>query len=118
LSNNDLTILKTGGRRGLTVMRRLSVGEGPVGLVVGEFLTGHPGIAVANLMSGEVTIWLADESGRLSRHQRYAVTPAPASITSGDFNQDGRLDLAILDADGVTLRVLLSNGNGTFRLAR
>jgi hypothetical protein len=36
----------------------------------------------------------------------------------GDFNRDGRQDLTVLDADGVTLRVLLSNGDGTFRLAR
>jgi hypothetical protein len=117
-TSNDLTILKAGGRRGLTVMRRLSVGEGPVAVVAGEFVAGRAGLAAANLMSGEVTIWLADEKGVFNRLQKYAVTPAPASITMGDFNGDGRVDLAVLDADGVTLRVLLSNGDGTFRPAR
>jgi hypothetical protein len=38
------------------------------------------------------------------------------SITPGDFNNDGRVDLAVLDADGVTLRVLLDPGDGTARL--
>jgi hypothetical protein len=40
-----------------------------------------------------------------------------AGATSGDFNGDGRLDLAVADANNGTLSVLLGNGNGTFGAA-
>jgi hypothetical protein len=40
------------------------------------------------------------------------------ALTVGDFNNDGRLDLAVLDADGQTVRVLLDTGDGRFRPAR
>ncbi len=93
-------------------------GEGPVALVTGEFIAGRLGIAAANLMSGEVSIWPAVQPSEWKKPQAYSVTAGPASITSGDFNRDGRLDLAILDLDGATLRVLLNNGDGTFRLAK
>jgi len=35
------------------------------------------------------------------------------AVASGDFNGDGRLDLAVLDSGG--LSILLGNGDGTFR---
>jgi hypothetical protein len=115
-TSNTLTVLKAGGRAGFEVERRLSVGQGPVALVAARLLTGRPGVAVANLLSGEVSVRPGDASGELRELQRYSVVPAPVSITPGDFNNDGRVDLAVLDADGVTLRVLLDPGDGTARL--
>ncbi len=41
---------------------------------------------------------------------------APVDIVVGDFNGDGRLDLAVADADG--LQILLGNGDGTFQPAQ
>ncbi|MBI3950859.1 MAG: FG-GAP repeat protein [Acidobacteria bacterium] len=76
------------------------------------------GLAVANLLTGEILIRLVDPSGAWSGIQEYGVTTTPSSLTVGDVNHDGRLDLAVLDADGVTVRVLLDNGDGTFRLTR
>ena len=37
----------------------------------------------------------------------------PTSIVSGDFNNDGKLDLAVGSSEGVS--ILLGNGNGTFQ---
>jgi predicted dienelactone hydrolase len=39
------------------------------------------------------------------------------SVAVGDFNGDGRLDLALADWDGGALSVMLGNGNGTFQAA-
>jgi hypothetical protein len=46
----------------------------------------------------------------------------PAWIALGDFNRDGRIDLAVVNATGAkstnflsTVSVLLGNGNGTFQ---
>ncbi len=41
----------------------------------------------------------------------------PQSMTTGDFNQDGFLDLATVNSTSDDVSILLSNGNGTFRSA-
>ena len=43
----------------------------------------------------------------------YSAGVGPASIALGDFNGDGRADLAVVNAEGVS--VLLGNGDGTFK---
>ena len=44
-----------------------------------------------------------------------AVGFSPRSITTGDFNGDGHIDLATGNAGANTVSVLLGNGDGTFR---
>src|SRR5260370_448434 len=39
----------------------------------------------------------------------------PNSIVAGDFNGDGRLDLAVADGFSNEVSVLLGNGDGTFQ---
>ncbi len=39
----------------------------------------------------------------------------PEGLTVGDFNEDGRLDIATANSDSDDVSVLLGNGNGTFR---
>jgi len=41
----------------------------------------------------------------------------PASVVVGDFNGDGKADLAIPDSLGNTVSVLMGNGDGTFQTA-
>ena len=42
----------------------------------------------------------------------------PSSIAVGDFNGDGKLDLAVCDFGDWNIYVLLGNGDGTFQAAR
>jgi hypothetical protein len=48
----------------------------------------------------------------------YPVGLGPSAVVSGDFNADGRLDLAAANTGSNTVSVLLGNGNGTFQGAR
>src|SRR6267143_1127199 len=41
----------------------------------------------------------------------------PTSVTAGDFNGDGKLDLAVTNEGSNNVSVLLGNGDGTFRAA-
>ena len=44
-----------------------------------------------------------------------AANPNLGSIVSGDFNGDGKLDLAVEDSYGGSIALLLGNGDGTFQ---
>jgi hypothetical protein len=44
----------------------------------------------------------------------FATGVGPVSVTSADFNMDGRIDLAVANATSGTVSVLLGNGDGTF----
>jgi hypothetical protein len=52
----------------------------------------------------------------------YTVNPSPTGIATGDFNRDGKLDLAVIvcgDQNCETtgsVQVLFGNGDGTFTL--
>lgn len=47
----------------------------------------------------------------------YAVGNGPNAIASGDFNGDGKLDLAVVNTTDGTVSILLGNGEGTFQPA-
>jgi hypothetical protein len=89
-------------------------------VVTGDFnKDGHLDLAV-NAWTGEVSILLGNGDGTFQNARVYATRPTypefnwtpGASLTAGDFNRDGKLDLAVLLPTGISL--LLGNGDGTF----
>ena len=43
------------------------------------------------------------------------IGPSISSIVAGDFNNDGKLDVAFTNANSATIGVLIGNGDGTFQ---
>jgi FG-GAP-like repeat len=67
---------------------------------------------------GSVSVLLGKGDGTLQPYVEYATGVGPLSVTVGDFNGDGKLDLAVANwgfAFGNTASILLGNGDGTFR---
>jgi len=94
-------------------------GEVPSAVAVGDFNgDGNLDLAVANLVSNDVSILLGNGDGTFQPALSYSAGSGPESIATGDFNGDGRLDLAIANFVGNTLSILLGNGDGTFQPAR
>ena len=48
----------------------------------------------------------------------YAVGSSPQAVVVGDFNGDGKPDLAVLNTASGTVSILLGNGDGTFQPAK
>ena len=48
--------------------------------------------------------------------QNYNTGPSPAGVVSGDFNQDGQPDLAVIDSQSNSVQFLLGQGGGLFSL--
>jgi hypothetical protein len=90
-----------------------------VGITVGDFNgDGYPDLAVGNSYTNSVSVLLnkGHGSGTFYPAEDYPVGlySGPNSVTVGDFNGDGKLDLAVANYNG-TVSVLLGKGNGTFQ---
>ena len=77
---------------------------------------GKPDIIVANERSNDVTILLGDGKGGFTQAKGspFPAGHAPNDIAVGDFNRDGRLDLAFANHENKYLTVLLGEGQGGF----
>jgi dienelactone hydrolase len=64
---------------------------------------------------GTLSVLLGNGNGTFQAAVNYAAGGEPTSIAVGDFNGDGKLDLAVTDISAQTLNILLGNGNGTFQ---
>ncbi len=128
ISSNNVTILLGDGSGNFNPAATSpeAAGVGPRSVVVGDFDgNARADLAVANGYTNDVTILLGDGSGNFNPA---ATSPAaagniPSSLATGDFDADGRQDLAVANngpsqtngggnIGGTT--VLLGDGSGNF----
>ncbi len=89
-------------------------GTDPVGTTVGDFNgDGYLDVATANYIGEEVTVILSNGSGTYDPADIYDVGAIAYAIESGDLDNDGFIDLAVVTTGDVVL-VFINNGNGTF----
>ncbi len=99
---------------------RFATGTAPGSVEVADFnQDGKPDLAVANERSNDVTILLGDGRGGLTaaKGSPFACGQQPNDIAIGDFNRDGKLDLAFANHEAKHLTVLLGDGQGGFKPA-
>lgn len=89
----------------------------------GDFVTvadfngdGKLDLAVCDSATNTVTILLGDGTGNFAAASSSPMTVGlqPEAIVAGDFNNDGKLDLAVANFGDNTVTLLLGNGDGTF----
>lgn len=97
-----------------------TAGTEPFSVAVGDFnADGKLDLAVANrgdgaLDPGSLSILLGIGDGRFRPAVSYAVGTYPMAVVVGDFNRDGKLDLAVANRLSRNISILLGNGDGTF----
>ncbi|HET7380630.1 MAG TPA: VCBS repeat-containing protein, partial [Gaiellales bacterium] len=80
---------------------------------------GKPDLAVANLYTSTISVFLGNGDGSFAAKTDYGVGDYPRSVAIGDLNADGKPDLVVANsglwpAYGTTVSVLLGNGGGSF----
>jgi large repetitive protein len=94
-------------------------GTSPTAVAIGDFNgDGKQDLAVVNSGTNDVSILLGDGTGNFAAASIAATTfPVGAgafSLAVGDFNGDGKLDLAVGNESANTVSILLGDGSGGF----
>ena len=102
-SQNSVSIYQGDGRGGFTASRELAVGSSPRSVLLSDLnADGYKDVIVANSNSGNITVWEGRAGGTFAGRRDFSAGPSslgpkllPTSIALGDFNRDGRMDLAV-----------------------
>jgi type II secretory pathway component GspD/PulD (secretin) len=124
--NNSVIVLLGNGDGTFTNPRQAVsyvVGNQPSGIVLGTFnlsTDGNLGFVVTNFADNSYSSFTGNADGTFtevkgSPFHLPSDETGPIGITSGDFNGDGKPDLAIVNETSNNVTILEGNGDGTFR---
>ncbi|WP_407571665.1 FG-GAP repeat domain-containing protein [Deinococcus altitudinis] len=112
-SANSVSVLT-----GSTRFNSYPVGTAPAAVTLGDLNgDGKLDLVTANSGSNDVSVLLGllgPGDGTFGAQTPYRVGTAPAAVTLGDLNGDGKLDLVTANSGSNDVSVLLGQGDGTF----
>ena len=81
---------------------------------------GHEDVITPDYYPNDVTVLMGNGDGTFQAARSFPAGMHPSAVVAGDFNGDGRVDLAVADAGGIAgagegVSILLGNGDGTFQ---
>src|SRR5712692_8427737 len=132
INDNGLTVLLNQGNGAFLagpVPGLADVGEGPASLLAGDFNgDGKLDLAVATPAAdrpggGCITVLLGLGDGTFQQSFHFDLHGIPTALVAGDFNGDGKLDLAVATVEvgdrpgGGCITALLGLGDGSFQQA-
>jgi hypothetical protein len=117
-SNNTVSVLLGNGDGSFRLVGSYPTGNNPAGIAAGD-LNGDTrlDLVVANKGSGTISVLLGNGDGTFQSASSYgsSLLPAPVSVAIGDFNADGKPDLAVADfIQSGAVSILLNDGSGNF----
>lgn len=123
--DNRVSILLGDGTGKFNFYSSAATGDYPSSILVGDFNGDNKlDLAIANLNHGptgdSISILLGDGTGKFTLASSPAPGINPGNVIAGDFNADGKLDLAVADVSfdamygGIT--IMVGDGKGNFSL--
>ena len=117
--SNNVSVFVNNGGGTFAAAVNYAVGPDPSAVAVGDFnRDGKPDLAVANHTAagspGSVSVLLGDGSGAFTGATNYTVGVGPKDVVVGDFDRDGRADLAVANEYSHNVSILLGDGAGHF----
>ncbi|MGA8233492.1 MAG: FG-GAP-like repeat-containing protein, partial [Candidatus Acidiferrales bacterium] len=97
----------------------LTAGSGPITAAQGDFNgDGKVDLVVANWSGDSLSVFLGNGDGTFQTPQTISLSTVslrPIGLAVGDFNNDGKIDIAVGYESSTGVSVLLGNGDGTFQ---
>ncbi|HEV2799485.1 MAG TPA: FG-GAP-like repeat-containing protein, partial [Pyrinomonadaceae bacterium] len=95
-----------------------AAGREAYAVATGDFnADGKSDLAVANLISSDVSVLLNTGNGSFGAATNFGVTGSPLDIAVGDFNGDNKTDLVTANLGNNDVSLLLGTGTGSFGAA-
>ena len=103
----------------------IRLGEAPGAIVTADFNgDGQPDLAISepcgaepvcfSNTSGHIAILLGRHDGTFFVAPSITVANIPSALATGDFNGDGKIDIAVANSGGSSVTILLNDGLGGF----
>jgi hypothetical protein len=70
---------------------------------------GNLDLVVGDTLQNDFSVLLGRSSGHFRAAEQIALPNGPAFVTTGDFNRDGKPDIAVTQSTGATVSVLINN---------
>jgi hypothetical protein len=87
-------------------------GQFPHGVAIADMNgDGRPDLVIANLNLPSVSVLLGQADGTFAPKTDFVLPESPMVLVTGDFNGDGKIDVAVTGNSGVTISP--GNGDGT-----
>jgi len=120
---NTVSVLLGAGDGTLEYLKQYPLQPGAaIAVTAGDFNgDGNLDLAVASqycdgiCSAGPVSVLLGNGNGTFETPVDYPTGSGPVAVTTGDFNRDGKPDLALANEFGDSVSVLLGKGDGAFR---
>jgi hypothetical protein len=117
-STGNVSVFLGQATGGFSAAHNYPIGLGATAVAVGDWNhDGRSDLAVAEQgtgPTGAVEILLARADGSFGTPKAFPVGLTPVSIDRGDFNEDGKPDLAVANNVSGSISILKGNGDGTF----
>ena len=116
-SGNRVQVLFGNGTGAFPTSATFGTGSEPYSLAVADVNgDGNLDLVAGNSGASSVTVLLGNGAGSFSQPtgSPFSAGTNPASVVIGDFDGDGKPDLALPDKGSTNVAILLGNGDGTF----
>lgn len=120
-NENTVTVLTNAGNCVLILHSNIAVGTGPTGIAFADLNNDLAGDLVTANTNGTLTVLLGSGNGHFTSYTNLTLFPGgdpiPSAIGTGDFNNDGRIDLVTANYNSNSITVLINSSGPTFTIA-